>query len=69
MKNIEWENFVLKQDNAKKLKLDIEEPNEKDCVYIHCLMTFGGICNIEEIAQITEIVYQAYLREKENKDE
>lgn len=66
---IKWKDFVLKQEKAKELKIDIKEPDERYCVYVYCFMHFSGFCNKEEIKQITDIVYQAYLRNKENKDE
>ena len=62
---IEWQDFVLKKENAKELKIDdLKEPSERNYIYLRCCMCFGGVCNIEEIDQITDIVYQAYLRKK-----
>ena len=65
---INWEDFILTHDKAKKLEIDKKEPSEESYIWFHCLMCFGGLCNKEEIEQITKIVYQAYLREK-NKNE
>lgn len=60
---VEWEDFVLKQENAKELKIDdSKEPTKRDYIYIYCSLRLGGVCNKEEIEQITDIVYQAYLR-------
>lgn len=66
---IEWEDFILKQENAKQLKIDdFKEPTKRDYIYIYCTTSLGGVCNKEEMEQITDIVYQAYLRKhKENK--
>ena len=58
-----WEDFALKQDNGTELKLDnLQEPTKKDHIYLMCYMDFGGVCNEEEVRQITDIVYKAYLR-------
>ena len=67
----EWKDYVLEQDNAKELKIDdFIEPTERDYIYTYCSMTLGSVCNKEEIEQITDIVYQAYLRkQEESKDE
>ena len=65
---IEWEDFVLKKENGKELKLDdCKEPDEKFYIQLHVYGLFGGVCSKEELEQIAEIVHQAYLRKKENK--
>ena len=61
-----WEEFVLKQENKKTLKLDdLQEPTEKDYIYLMCYSQFGGVCSEEEIREITDIVHKAYLRKEE----
>lgn len=65
MVKIEWEDFTLKQENAKQLKIDdFKEPTKRDYIYIYCTIRLGGVCNQEEMEQITDIVYQAYLRKE-----
>lgn len=60
-----WEDFALKQENGKELKLDdFKEPTTKDYIYFMCFTSFGGVCNEEEIRQIADIVHKAYLRKK-----
>ena len=60
-----WEDFKLKQENAKELSLDfIKEPTKKDYIKFMCYAEFGGVCNEEEITKITNIVYKAYLRKE-----
>lgn len=57
------ETFMLSEEKAKELNLEhLEELSEKDFLYIKVFMNFGGVCNEEEIKQITDIVYKAYLK-------
>lgn len=63
MDEIKWEKLELKQENAKELPLDFtKEPTKKDYIKFMCYAHFGGVCNEEEIEQITDIVYKAYQR-------
>ena len=53
---IEWEDFVLKQENAKELKIDdFKEPTKRDYIYFYCAIRVGGVCNKEEIEQYVSI--------------
>lgn len=65
MKDINWGEFTLKQENAKELKLDTQEPKEREHIYLYCCLCFGGVCNVEELSHIADIVYQAYLKNKD----
>ena len=61
-----WEDFTLKQEKGIELKFDdLQMPTKETYVYLICYTQFGGVCNEEEIKQITKIVYDAYLRKGE----
>lgn len=64
-----WEEFELSESRAKKLRIgELNEPTEKDCLFLMCFMTFGGICSEEEVRKIADIAYGAYER-KRHKEE
>ena len=62
---IEWKDFKLTQEKAREFKLDdFQKPNDRMYIRLRMILSFGGVCNKEEIEQLTEIVYNAYKREK-----
>lgn len=63
MNEIKWEIFELGKDQAKEMKVDkFTEPSPKECLFLSVYERFGGICSVQELWQITEIVYKAYQR-------
>lgn len=66
---IDWQS--VRFDKEKGIPFNVKDPTERDVLLIWLYVEFGGVCNTDELNEMADILYAAYLRKhpKENKDE
>lgn len=57
---IDWQS--VRFDREKGIPFNVEDPTERDVLLIWLYVEFGGVCNTDELNEMADILYAAYLR-------